>query len=571
MTISQDRPYVPQDFDPSDFANIEPLGRELLQRPVKTPADLRRWLADLSELWAFISEAGSRRNIQAACHTDDPQIEARFLHWVREIQPRLAPLFFEIQKRYLALPVRQQTNDPALALMGRQWEADVSIFRPANIPLFTRQSELAKDYGKITGSMTVEFRGHTYTLQQLARFLEEPDRSTRQEAWELMTRRRLQDRDRLDDLFDELLGLRHQLALNADFDNFRQYAWIEKNRFDYTPDDCLDFGDAVEKICVPLVEQLDLRRRQELGLDTLRPWDASVDPHNRPPLRPFDETDINHFVDGCTEIFQRFAPVLAEQFKSLKTNGDLDLESRKAKRPGGFQASLEHVRRPFIFMNAAGLHRDIETLLHEGGHAFHYLHARDIENIFLRHAPLEFCEVASMVMELLGCEHFNVFYPNPLDAARAKRQQLEGIIRLLPWIATIDGFQHWLYTHPGHSRAQRTQAWLDLLERFGSSVVDWTGYEPAHEAMWQRQGHLYNAPFYYIEYGIAQLGSMQVWLNHRQNPADALNRYLSALSLGGTKPLPDLFEAAGAQFKFNADTLKPLIDALGKELDTLPA
>jgi oligoendopeptidase F len=480
-------------------------------------------------------------------------------------------MFFELQKRYLTFEARKQIGDPALDVMEREWMADVSIFREANIPLYTRQAELSKDYGKITGQMTVEFRGETYTLQQLSRFLEEPDRATRHAAWELMTQRRLADREKLDDLFDELLGLRHQMALNAGFENYRQFAWVSKGRFDYTPDDCLDFGDAVQRICVPLVEDLDRRRKAELGVAELRPWDASVDPQNRPPLRPFSEKEIDRFVDGVTEIFERFAPPLAKQFRSLKEFGDLDLASRRGKRPGGFQASLEKVKRPFIFMNAAGLHRDVETLLHEGGHAFHYLHATHIDNLFVRHAPLEFCEVASMSMELLGCDHFNVFYRDEGEAARAKRQQLEGVVRLLPWIATIDGFQHWIYTHPGHSRDQRTQAWEGLLQRFASPMVDWTGYDEPRASMWQRQGHLYQAPFYYIEYGIAQLGAMQVWLNYHQDPVRALQQYSDALSLGGTKPLPELFEAAGAKFSFNAQTLKPLIDSLGAEIAKLPA
>jgi len=322
---------------------------------------------------------------------------------------------------------------------------------------------------------------------------------------------------------------------------------------------------------MPVLETLDRQRQEALKLDTLRPWDLSVDPQGRPPLRPFPPEDTQGFVASVRKIFEGISPRLAFQFDELRDHGNLDLESRPGKRPGGFQSSLEASRQPFIFMNAADLQRDVETLLHEGGHAFHYQAASTIENCYARHAPLEFCEVASMSMELIGAESFELLYDDPADAGRARRLQLEGVIRILPWVATIDGFQHWLYTHPGHSRAQRTEAWNQLLGRFSSPAVDYAGHEAARDAMWHRQVHLFAYPFYYIEYGIAQLGAAQVWLNYRQNPKKTLAKLLDAFALGGTVTLPALFQAAGLKFDFSLSTIQPVVDAISEELANLPA
>jgi oligoendopeptidase F len=320
---------------------------------------------------------------------------------------------------------------------------------------------------------------------------------------------------------------------------------------------------------VPVVAELDRQRREDLKLDELRPWDLSVDPKNRPPLRPFKEDETSAFIDKTRTIFERMSPELRDDFESLRSNKNLDLESRKGKQPGGYQMSLEESRQPFIFMNAAGLQRDVETLLHEGGHAFHFIAATVEPLVFLRSAPMEFCEVASMSMELLGSEHFDIFYTDGADAARAKRTLLEGIIRILPWIATIDSFQHWLYTQPGHTRGERTEQWLHLLDRF-SSKVDWRGYEDVRASSWQRQLHLFHAPFYYIEYGIAQLGALQLWMKSKEDPRRALANYRNALKLGGTRPLPELFKAAGIQFDFSEKTLRPLMDAVQEDLEQLP-
>ena len=563
------RKFVPAEINVADFSQLQPLYEQLLARPLTTVAQTETWLMDLSELSSVVDEYSSRRYIDKSCHTDDPAIERAYLHFIEEIEPRIKPLFFLLQQKFVSSATSGQLAAAKYSVLLRKWKSDVEIFRDQNVPLETELAQLNNEYDKICGAMTVNFRGGEYTLEQIARFIEEPDRPTRQQAWEASTNRRLQDHVAIESIFDRLVPLRQKIAANAGMNDYRAYIWKSYKRFDYTPEDCLRFADAIAATCVPLVRQLDAKRRADLHVDRLRPWDMNVDPKNRPPLRPFREDDVSGFVDGVRTIFSRLSPRLADEFESLRTRNNLDLQSRKGKQPGGYQCSLEEAREPFIFMNAAGLQRDVETLLHEGGHAFHCLAARDEPLVFLRSAPMEFCEVASMSMELLGSDHFDVFYSEP-EAARAKRTLIEGIIRFLPWMATIDSFQHWIYTHPGHTPDQRTAEWLGLQQRF-SGDVDWTGYETARAAQWQRQLHLFHVPFYYIEYGIAQLGALQLWLKARQDPHRALAGYRAALSLGGTRPLPELFNAAGIAFDFSEKTLRPLVHALQEELAQLPA
>lgn len=571
MSLAATRKFVPSDIDLSNFAAIEPLFTALLSRPTETAAQLESWLADASELVAAIDEYGNRRYIDNSCHTDDPAIEKAYLHFVENVDPKVKPLVFAMQQKFLESPASPQLrSDRRYAMLERKWRAEVEVFRAENVPLETLVTKLTNEYDKISGEQMVNFRGKDYTPQQIARFYEDPDRAMRQEAWEAATNRRLKDADRVEAIFDKQLPLRQQIAENAGLRNYRDFAWKINKRFDYTPADCQRFADAIASSVVPLVAKLHAERAKDLGVDKLRPWDLDVDPQNRSPLSPFAEDDVDGFVAKTRTIFERMSPDLATDFDQLKHHGNLDLASRKGKQPGGYQCSLEESKQPFIFMNAAGLHRDVETLLHEGGHAFHYQWAcRKEPLVFLRSAPMEFCEVASMAMELLAGEHLDVFY-NQDDLARAARKKLEGILRFFPWMATIDQFQHWIYTHQGHSAAERSTHWLHLLDRFGKGV-DWTGYETARRTLWQRQLHLFHAPFYYIEYGIAQLGALQLWMKAKEDPRRALANYRAALSLGGTRTLPELFSAAGIQFDFSEKTLSPLVRAIEEELAGLPA
>ena len=416
-----------------------------------------------------------------------------------------------------------------------------------------------------SGSLTVEFRGEQRTLTQMGRYQEEPDRPLREEAWRLVASRRLQEAERFERILDDLIVLRGRIATNAGHANYRDYAFRMRGRFDYTPADCERFHDGIEAEVMPVLRRLQARRREQLGVPALRPWDVAVDPLNRPALKPFTET--SEMERGSQVIFDRLDPELARGFQTMRDLRLLDLANRKGKAPGGYQSTLSESRLPFIFMNAVGLQRDVETLLHEAGHAFHALATREEPLFAYRGAPIEFCEVASMAMELLGAPHLDVFY-SEADARRARRVHLEGIVGVFPWIATVDAFQHWLYTHPGHSVADRSAAWNRLMDRFGGDI-DWTGLEASRSNLWHKQLHIFLYPFYYVEYGIAQLGALQVWSNAAQDHPRALADYKAALALGGSRPLPDLFARAGCRFDFSRRTLAPLMDRVQAALAAL--
>jgi oligoendopeptidase F len=567
LAAHRPRSFVPQNLDLGDWPQIAPLFDQLEARAAQaaSAAGLERWLLDWSELNAALDEEASRRYIAMTCHTDNADAEKAYLHFVEHVEPQLKPRQFALEKIYVAHPQREKLPKARFQVFNRDVKNHVELFRPENVALETEEAKLCQQYQKMIGAQTVSFRGEEKTLVQMGRYLEEPDRTLRQTAWELVAQRRLQDADKCEEIFDELIQLRRQIAKNAGFDNYRDYAFRQKGRFDYTPENCVQFHDAVEKEIVPAVREIHDERRRQLKLEKLRPWDLAVDPHNRAPLKPFAE--VGEMVSRTQKIFNRLDAELARGFQQMQDLKLLDLDNRNGKAPGGYQSTLSEARVPFIFMNAIGLQRDVETILHEAGHAFHAQATRDEDLYAYRGAPIEFCEVASMAMELLGNEFLEEFYP-AAEANRARKTHLEGIIGFFPWMAVVDAFQHWIYTHPGHPRAARKAAYLQLLDRFGGDV-DWTGFEDARAHSWHRQLHIFLHPFYYVEYGIAQLGALQVWVNSRRDKAKALNDYKKSLALGGSRPLPELFSAAGCKFQFDAATIRPLIQLAGSELKKL--
>jgi oligoendopeptidase F len=568
LSAHRARRCVPAGINLGDWAQIAPLFDRLAGEAAacRTAADLEAWLLAWSEVSAALDEESARRYIAMTCHTDSPEAEAAYLHFVEKIEPQLKPRQFNLAQTYVAHPLRAQLPKPRYEVFDRDTKVQVELFRPENVALETEDAKYSQQYQKLSGALTVQFRGEEKTLVQMGRYLEETDRSLRQEAWELVANRRLQEVEKFEEIFDQLVKVRGQIASNAGFKNYRDYAFRRMGRFDYTPADCQSFHQAVETEVMPVVRELQSERGQRLGVPSVRPWDLAVDPLSRPPLHPFAEVD--EMVTRTQKIFDRLDPELAGGFSTMKALRLLDLANRKGKAPGGYQFTLSEARLPFIFMNAVGLQRDVETILHEAGHAFHALATREEDLYAYRGAPTEFCEVASMSMELLGNEFIEEFYAAP-EAARARRAHLEGIANVFPWIATVDAFQHWIYTHPDHTRAERTEAWLDLMRCFGGNV-DWTGYERARGHLWHRQLHIFTHPFYYIEYGIAQLGALQIWANSKRDKAGALQSYKRALSLGASRPLPELFAASGCQFEFSRKTIAPLVKLVRSELALLP-
>lgn len=557
------RRFLPEDLPAGEWEALAPLFEDLEKRPLATKDEIEGALLDLSELLSAIEEEGAIRHIRMTCDTTNPEYEKAYLAFLENVVPRVDEALHRLRVRFTQSPAWKDLPSVRYEVLRRKWENAVAIFREENIPLKVEEEKLGQRYQKIFGAMTVEFEGRPHTLQQMAKYLEEPDRRVRERAWELIAERRLKDKDELEDIFEEFLSLRDKRAKNAGFENFRDYAFRERERFDYGPKECEEFHKGVEEAVVPLLRLLHKERAKRLGLKRLRPWDLIVDPEGRPPLRPFREPE--ELVQGAAEIFRRLDARLGKLFQRMADLNLLDLGNRPGKAPGGYQSTLTERRLPFIFMNAVGRDQDLWTLLHESGHAFHTLLCRDEPLHMYRDPPTEFAEVASMGMELLATPFLDVFYPDEEDRRRSLEEHLYGIVRLLCWVATIDAFQQWLYTHPGHSRSERHKAWVEIFRRF-SGLEDWSGYEEVLEHEWHRQLHLFLVPFYYIEYGIAQLGALGLWQKAQEDQKGALERYIQALRLGGSRPLPELFATAGLPFDFGPTALSRAAKTLCRAL-----
>ncbi len=560
------RPFVPAVLDATRWETLGPLYQKLLDRKLTCEHCLENLLLDRSELDAAAGEAEADLYIATTRRTDDEATQQAYATFVEEVEPKLRAVSFELDRKIVGSPFAKDLDQGRYGVLLRRLAVDVELFRAENIPLQTECTKLDQEYARINGAMTVEFEGKTQTLPQMARHLEETDRGLRERAWRAVAERRLADAERIDAIYDRLVALRQEMARNAGFPNFRDFQHRRLHRFDYTPADCLAFHDSIAAACVPAMRELHRERARHLGLHALRPWDLAVDPKGRAPLRPFRSAD--ELLDKTSAIFHRMDGELGSMFDSLRHGDCLDLESRRGKAPGGYQYQRQRSRRPFIFMNAAGLHRDIVTVVHEAGHAFHSILSKGDPLVEYRSSPIEFAEVASTSMELLTLPYLEAYY-SKTDADRARRERLEKFPTLMPWTAQIDAFQHWVYTNPAHSHADRIRAWHDLNRRFGPEV-DWSGLEPFNERSWQRQLHLFGLPFYYVEYGIAETGAMQVWLAARRSESAAIAAYKRGLALGGTRPLPELFAAAGCRFDFGPAVIGELQAEIHKALAALP-
>ncbi len=554
--------FIPEDFDASSWENIEPYVDDLIQRNLSCSSCLEKLISDSSNLAEHISETGALLYIGMTCDTENETKKNDFLNFVENVRPKLSKFSDKLNRRIAEHPSVGDLPD-RYDLMIRGIKSDIDIFREENIPLGVEQTKLVTKAQGITGGMTVEFEGEERTFPEMKAFLESNNRSVREKAWKSMVSRWMNDSEELSEIFDELIKIRHEIAKNAGFDSYTNYMFKAMHRFDYTVEDCLTFHNSIEKVCMPIVREINEKRRTSFNLEILSPWDVNEksgsgpDIEGKNPLRPFD--NVGEMVQKLSELFHKMSRDLGNKFDKLVEMDTLDLETRKGKAPGGYQYYLEKSRVPFIFMNAAGLQGDLETMIHESGHAFHSLYCGHLDLIDERNYPIEFAEVASMSMELLTQDEWQIFYDNDDEVNRAILSHLEGVVFLLPWIATIDAFQHWIYANPNHTREERTEYWLSLRDRFGSKM-DWKDNEDFRELSWQQQGHLFGVPFYYIEYGIAQLGALQLWQTHRKSPEKALKDYENAMKLGNTKILPELFAAAELKLGFDEKHVDSLIN-----------
>lgn len=559
------REYLPADFVITDWAGLEPHFKELTERKINSAEELEKWLQDVNELEAVVSEDACWRQIRMTCDTTNKDFEEAFNFFYLEIQPRIQPYSDILNKKLIDSPFVSALDQEKYFTYLRNVKKNIELFREANIPIQAEINVLQQQYGQIAGKMMVEIDGKEYTLQQAAKFLEDPDRTKREEVYRKINDRRLLDKDSLDQLFTDLVRKRHQVAINAGFDNYRDYKFVEMGRFDYTPAQCEQFHEAVAQHVMPLVDEIFNTHREKLQLETLRPWDTEAEPIGIKPLQPFDGgQDLLNKSIAC---LHELDPFFADCIRKMESIKHLDLESRKGKAPGGYNMPLAESGAPFIFMNAAGQMSDVTTMVHESGHAVHSFLAHPLALNGFKEYPTEMAEVASMAMELFTMDHWHVFFSNEEDLKRAKRHHLERVITIFPWIATIDKFQHWIYENANHTVQERTEAWMNILNEFSSSAINYSGLMPYRNIGWQRQLHLFEVPFYYIEYGIAQLGAIGMWMQYKQDKEKAINNYIYALSLGGTKTLPELYKAAGLSFDFSPEKIKTLMDFVRQELN----
>ncbi len=559
------RKYIATDFKCSSWTAVVQYLNELLDRNISSLSDFEQWLLDKSELEAVLEEDMAWRYINMTIDTANEAFGEEYRFFVTEIQPKLAPFEDQLNKKMMAQPyVAELEKKEAYSIYFRSTKTALSLYREENISIETELNTLSQEYGSIVGQQMITYKGEELTMPVAATYLKNPDAAIRQEVYELIVNRRVEDREKLDELFTKLVQLRHQSAINAGCKDYRDYKFLSLGRFDYSVQDCLDFHESVAIHIVPLAKQIAQLQADKLGKTKLKPWDSDVDPDGKEPLKPFNNGE--ELLAGSIKMFDQLDPYFGSCLQTMQKEGYLDLDSKPGKSPGGYNYPLYESGIPFIFMNAAGAQHDLVTMVHEGGHAVHSFLSRDLPLTAFKSLPSEVAELASMSMELITMDLWNEFYRDENDCMRAKREQLESIVKVLPWIATIDAFQHWIYTHPSHTIEERTAEWLAISARFGTGMVDYTGYEFVRESSWHRQLHLFEVPFYYIEYGIAQIGALGVWKNFKENPKKALEQYKAALQLGYTKSIPTIYETAGLSFDFSSKSIENLASLLRAEL-----
>lgn len=561
------RIFLGEDFELNGWESLKGFYEDLVSREINSGEELEKWFKDRDELEAYLSENMAWRYIKMTCDTKNEEAQKNYQYFVTEVQPHLAVFDDKLNKKALESPFLDDLKDNGYKIALRSMKKSVEIFREANIPVVTEIQTKSTEYQAATGAMTVTIDGEEMTLQKAGSFMMGTDRAKREEAWLKIGERREQDRAKLDKLFDELKDLRQKVAENADFKNYRDYAFAALGRFDYTPQDCFDFHESVAEAVVPLLDAGQKERKAKLGFDSYRPWDKKVDVEGREGLKPF--TNGEDLLDKTEACFDKIDKTLGDYIRVMRKMGHFDVESRVGKAPGGYNYPLMEIGVPFIFMNATSTLRDVVTMVHEGGHAIHSFEVRELPLSVFKNTTSEVAEVASMAMELISMEHWDAFFENPDELKRAKVEHLEDILTVLPWIATVDKFQHWIYENPTHTVEERQAEWIKVFEEFSDTQTDWSGFEKFKEATWHRQLHIFELPFYYIEYGMAQLGAISVWRNYKKDPKKGLEAYLRGLKMGYTGTIGQIYEAMDIKFDFSKATISELMGFVEAELAVL--
>ena len=561
------RHFLPQQLIIDSWNKIEPFFKDLKERSISSIRELEKWLQDKSELESIVSEEYGWRYIKMTCDTTNQQLTDSFNFFVSEIEPHIAPYHNALNIKLVESPYLKELDQEKYRIYIRGVKKALEIYREKNIPLLTKISTDSQKYGTISAAMTIEWKDEEITLQKAASLMKDTDRAVREELYLKIQNKYEVDKNVLNDLYSELIGLRDQVALNAGFKNYRDYMFEELGRFDYTVNDCYNFHTSIEKEILPIVDSINQKRKTLLKLDPLKPWDIEVDVEGKPALKPCKNGA--ELIDKSIECFYKVRPQYGDYLKEMKLMGHLDLDSRIGKAPGGYNFPLYETGVPFIFMNSVGTHRDMVTMVHEGGHAIHSFVTNDLDIVDFKSTPSEVAELASMSMELISMEHWDVFFKNEDDLKRAKKEQLEKSLKTLLWIGAVDKFQHWVYENPKHTITQRMDSWKKTIDQFSSKVIDWTGLEDVKARGWQNQLHIFEVPFYYIEYGMAQLGAIAVWRNYKRDPEKALDAYEAALRLGYTKSIPEIYKTAGIEFNFSQPYVKELATFVKSELEKI--
>ncbi len=560
------RKFVPEKLIIDSWDKIKDLFDNLLNRDIESLIELEDWMLDRSELEAVLEEDMAWRYIKMNIDTTNQDLAKHFTFWIQEITPMIAPLAHKLNLKLVNNPFLKDLDKAKYKIYLRGVKKKIDIFREENIPLFTQMEAKQQEYGAISARMNIDVDGKKLTMQKAAQLLKDIDREKRETIYNKINERRLKDEKALDDLYDELIILRQKIARNANFDNYRDYMFAAMGRFDYTPEDCFDFHDAIRNEIVPIITKFEQKRKRKLGYKYYKPWDTQVDVDGLSPLKPFEgSADL---ITKSIECFNRLKPYFGDCLATMQEMEHLDLESKKGKAPGGFMYPLYEIGVPFIYMNAVGSQRDLVTMVHEGGHAVHSFLCRTLPITDFKSTPSEVAELASMSMELLTMDHWDVFYNNKDELRRAQLEQLEKSLETLPWVASIDKFQHWIYTTE-HTAEQRKKKWIEITKELGNQVINWENNEDALANLWQKQLHLYEVPFYYIEYGMAQLGAIAMWRSYKENGDQALEKYMEALKLGYTKSISEIYNTAGIEFNFSALYVKELAGFIKKELNEL--
>jgi oligoendopeptidase F len=566
IPVKPKRNFVPEDINWDNWEEVKPLLEDLANRSIDSLDGLKKWLSDRSEMEAVVAENVGRRYIKMTVNTTDEAAAKSYEHFVTEINPLMSPYDDQLNRKLNDCEFKAELTESGYKIYFRGIASAIEIYRDENNELAAKDAQLGQKYGAVSGKQAITYQGEEITMQQAGTHLKSTDRAVRKEVFDLVASRRLADGKEMDEILTEMVQIRTEMGKNAGFENYRDFKFKSMGRFDYTVQDCFNFHNSIEKEIVPIVKTFTQERIDKLGHE-LKPYDTAVSLDGKPPLKPFETGE--EMLSKTIDLFYKIDQYCGERLEIMKAMEHLDLESKKGKAPGGYNYPLYEIGVPFIFMNSVGLQRDLVTMVHEGGHAVHSFLSRELPLTPFKSLTSEIAELASMSMELISMEHWEDIYDDAEELKRAKKEQLKGVLEVLPWVATVDAYQHWLYENANHSVEERHAAWLKISGRFSSNLVDWSDYPEYKEVTWQKQLHIYEVPFYYIEYGMAQLGAIAMWRNYKNDPAKTMEQYKAALALGYTKSIPEVYETAGVKFDFSQEYVSELASFVKGELAKL--